>query len=444
MMNHGVRRRRTEVLSTEYRVPSTERRAPSIQIDACFFRRAWCFVLRALYCRLPTADCRLLPPSAFPLPFALCVMLCFALFAPAAAMDQVTFRRDGKAKEVIGRLLVEAKDGGLLVMARDGVIWAIPPEEQVEHTSDQQPFQPFTREEMKTRLLKELPEGFRVQSTTHYMVFYNTSPAYAQWCGSLFEQLYTAFTTFWTRKGFELKPAGVSAGGHRLRRQSILPEVFPARSGRRGRIDHRLLRTDEQSDDDVRSDGCRGAGPRSRAESNGGADQPDSRPARCVRTVATIIHEATHQIAFNCGLHTRLSDCPLWFSEGIAEYFETPDLRSAKGWRGIGKDVNPPRFEQFRRYLGVRPANSLETLLGDDTRFRDPKRSLDAYSEAWAITYFLIRQHPKQYVAYLAMLSKKTPLLQDDRQTRIDEFRHAFGELESVDAEFMRYMGRLR
>ena len=48
-------------------------------------------------------------------------------------------------------------------------------------------------------------------------------------------------------------------------------------------------------------------------------------------TVATIVHEATHQIAFNSGLHARLSDCPKWFSEGIAVYFETPDLHSAKG-----------------------------------------------------------------------------------------------------------------
>jgi len=44
--------------------------------------------------------------------------------------------------------------------------------------------------------------------------------------------------------------------------------------------------------------------------------QPDA-----LQTVSTIVHEATHQIAFNCGLHTRLSDCPVWFSEGIAMYF---------------------------------------------------------------------------------------------------------------------------
>ena len=94
--------------------------------------------------------------------------------------------------------------------------------------ADQQPFQPYSRDELSKRLLAELPPGFRVHPTTHYLIFHDTSPAYAQWCGALFERLYMAFTNFWTRKGFELRPAGVSAGGRRLRRQAIVPEVRPA------------------------------------------------------------------------------------------------------------------------------------------------------------------------------------------------------------------------
>ena len=166
--------------------------------------------------------------------------------------------------------------------------------------------------------------------------------------------------------------------------------------------------------------------------------QPDALP-----TVATIVHEATHQIAFNCGLHTRLSDCPLWFSEGIAVYFETPDLSSPKGWKGIGA-VNQPRLERFRQYLETRPVNSLETLIRDDTRFRDAKQALDAYAEAWALTYFLIQKHSKAYVAYLAMLSKKPPLGEDGPEKRLDQFRQIFGELGPLDADFMRYVARLR
>jgi hypothetical protein len=373
----------------------------------------------------------------------LCLTLCFVLTAAASAMDQVTFRRDGKTLEVTGQPLAEVKEG-LLLLARDGVIWAIRPEEQTERSGDGQPFEPFTRDEIAKRLLKQLPQGFRVHPTAHYMIFYNTSPAYAQWCGSLFEQLYTAFTTFWTRKGFELRqPEFPLVAIVFADKASYLKFSRPdLGDGGESIIGYFGLTTNRMTMYDLTGAGGQGRGAgrgRTAAQINQVLAQPEA-----LRTVATIIHEATHQIAFNCGLHTRLSDCPVWFSEGIAEYFETPDLRSAKGWKGIGREVNASRLDQFQQYLGARPANSLETLLRDDARFLDPKRALDAYAEAWALTYFLIRQHTKEYVAYLAMLSKKKPHVQDDAEKRINEFRRAFGELGRVDTEFLRFIGRLR
>ena len=42
------------------------------------------------------------------------------------------------------------------------------------------------------------------------------------------------------------------------------------------------------------------------------------------------------------------------------------------------------------------------------------------------------------------MLSAKKPLLEDDPDGRVDQFRHAFGELKQLDAEFLRYMARVR
>jgi len=108
-----------------------------------------------------------------------------------------------------------------------------------------------------------------------------------------------------------------------------------------------------------------------------------------------------------------------------------PNLHSARGWSGAGA-VNQSRIDNFAQYLTSRPADSLETLLRDDKRFLDTKRSLDAYAEAWALTYFLIRQHPKEYIAYLGMLSKKKPLLQDAPDKRLDDFHQAFGELKDL------------
>lgn len=359
----------------------------------------------------------------------------------AAALDHVEFRRGDKTMQVSGRLLVEAQDGGLLVQSRDGVLWAITPDEQIKHTSDAVPYEPFDRDEIIKLVLAELPSNFRVHKTANYLIFYDTSSAYAQWCGSLFERLYMAFTNFWKRKGFVIrKPEFPLVAIVFADRDSYLrfsrPELGDAAEsviGYFAMLTNRMTMYDLTG---VEAAGLNSGRGRSAAQINRILNQPNAQ-----HTVATIVHEATHQIAFNCGLHTRLSDCPVWFSEGIAVYFETPDLGSAKGWRGIGA-VNRPRLERFYRYLATRPADSLETLIRDDTRFRDPKLALDAYAEAWALTYFLIRQHPKEYVAYLAMLSEKKPLLYDDANGRIDQFRKAFGDLKQLDVKFLRYITR--
>ncbi len=366
---------------------------------------------------------------------------CLTVITPAWAMDQVTLRRDGKTLDISGKVLVTAQDGGLLLLARDGVLWLIPPEEQVRHTSDATPFTPFAREEMTKEILAELPPGFQEFSTTHYLIFYNTSPEYAKWCGALFERLYKAFTNCWSRNKFELtEPEFPLVAIVFADRQSYLhfsrPELGEAGQsiiGYFGLTSNRMTMYDLTG---VAAHGHGRSG--TTAQINEILSQPEA-----LRTVSTIVHEATHQIAFNCGLHTRLSDCPRWFSEGIAMYFETPDLRTAKGWGGIG-NVNRPRLERFQQSLAARSANSLETLLRDDKRFIDPSRALDAYAEAWALTYFLIHKHPKEYVSYLRLLSAKKPLLPDSPDERLDEFRRTFGDLAKLNAELVRYMVRAR
>jgi len=372
-----------------------------------------------------------------------------ALFVLAAAdtthgLDYVTLQRDGRRQQVEGRVLVEAQDGGLLVLARDGVLWAVPPEEQLEHRRDEKPFAPLSEKELAGRLAAELPPGFRVHSTAHYLIFYNTSPAYAQWCGSLFERLYMAFTNYFERRGFDIQEpefplvAVVFAGraAYTEHSQPVLGEAAGSIIG------YFNLRTNRMTMYDL-------TGVDVASRRAGGTDsvlkinrlilaQPEA-----VRQVSTIVHEATHQIAFSCGMHQRYSDTPVWLSEGIAMYFETPDLSSSRGWRGIG-EVNRARLVQFRDYLRRRPAGSLKTLIAADARFRDTQKGLDAYAEAWALSYYLIRQRPEQYVAYLKTMADKPPLVDDGPETRIAEFRAAFGDLRRVDAEMTRYMMRLR
>ena len=68
------------------------------------------------------------------------------------------------------------------------------------------------------------------------------------------------------------------------------------------------------------------------------------------------------------------------------------------------------------------------------------KQAVDAYAEAWALTYYLIHKHPKEYVAYLKVLSRKQPLVRDDKATRLAEFEKQFGPLDKLDVDFLNYM----
>ena len=367
----------------------------------------------------------------------------FAVAHPAWAMDHVVLRQGDNQIKVTGRVLVTAQDGGLMVLARDGVIWIIQPHELVEHTEDQVPFKPLSVEEIAQRLLQVLPQGFEVHRTSHYLILHNTSREYASWCGSLFERLYLAFTNFWTRRGFDLHEpeiplTGILWSDQRSYEQFAREELGEAASTI---IGYYSLRTNRMNLFDLT--GMAGQGRASRGSTSAQINRVLAQP-EAERMVATIIHEATHQIAFNCGLHTRYSDCPLWVSEGIAVYFETPDLTSVKGWSTIGA-VNRPRLARFQQYLPKRPPDSLMTLIRDDKRFRDTSLAEDAYAEAWALTYYLLRQRPKQYLTYLKVLSAKQPARSDPPEVRLRQFQEAFGDdLDKLDAELKRHMLRVR
>jgi hypothetical protein len=368
-------------------------------------------------------------------------LMTLLIAATLTADDRITFQRNGREQVVTGRLLVEAPDG-FLILASDGRIWTITTEEKPRLTRDETPMKPLGREELAKQMLAELPRGFDTYSTAHYLICYDTSKAYAQWCGSLFERLHKAFVNFWSRKGFKLHEPEFPLVAILFADRKVYLEFTKSELGPAGKsiVAYYSLATNRMTLYDLTGIETSGTPvPRNTAQQiNQILSQPGAQ-----QTVATIIHEATHQIAFNCGMNQRLSDCPYWVSEGIATYFETPDLRSSKGWGGIGA-VNYPRLEQFVKFAPRRPADSLAALIETNKRFQDPQQSLDAYAEAWSLTYFLLHQHPKEFVEYLKILSPKKPLMMDSPKERRSEFEKAFGKPSLLDKEFLRYLNKIR
>jgi hypothetical protein len=362
------------------------------------------------------------------------------LARPAVALDYVTIRQGQSTRELVGKIEVEAVDGGVMLLGRDGALWPVTKEELLERRSDDKPFAPFTRDELVKQLATELP-GFKPHSTQHFLIHYNTSPAYAHWVGGLFEGLYKAFFNYWTQRGAVLHESQFPLVAIVFDGQDSFARHARAEIGDTANsiIGYYNLKTNRMTMYDLT--GVESAGLANDRNAAARINQILSQPG-AERTVATIIHEATHQLAFNSGLQVRFADVPFWVSEGLAIYFETPNLESTKGWRNIG-GINRVNLLNFRKYLPRRPAGSLEQLLCDDKRFRDPATSSDAYAESWALNYYFLKNKAKSeaYIKYLAALAQQKPLIDVEPDERIKQFKQFFGDdLLALEAEFLRFM----
>jgi Protein of unknown function (DUF1570) len=365
-----------------------------------------------------------------------------AAAAPSSNLvDQVTCKRDGHEQKLSGRVLVEASDGGMLLQSDEGEIWIIEGKDVFEHKHTERPFAPASAEEIGKRLLARAPADFRVYTTPHYVVCYDTSREYAQWTSSLLERLYKAFTNYWEHQKLELhEPEFPLVCLLFADRSSYVTAAREEMNGRDpgGIIGFYSVRTNRVNMYDLTGLESLHADRRgSMAEINEILSQPAAEPS-----VATIVHEATHQIAFNCGLQNRFADIPLWLCEGLAMYFETPDLSSSRGWHGIGK-VNYPRLGTFQHNLGDWQPGTLENLITSNERLRNPQSAGNAYADAWALNYFLIKYHTKSYNEYIKLLATKQPILEDDAAARLREFKQCFGELAPLERDFQQRMSRV-
>ena len=369
------------------------------------------------------------------------VCMLLTLMLTYVSSDEVTIERSGKSIELSGSILIEAQDDSLLFEANDGQLWIIKPEEVRVKQASETPADPITQEALEAELLKELPSGFRVLKKKHYVIAYQTEIAYAKWIAGLYEsRLYPAFEKFWKRKKVDLvdekhplvivifanqeeydryvqrelgEPAGNMVAYYNLMTNRVA--MFDLTAGQLG-----TTQADQRKIEEVLSN------------------------PRAIPMVATIIHEATHQLIFNRGMQQRLADTPLWLNEGLALYFEAPDLRSKRGWRTPGK-INRPRLELFVQNYANRPADAIERMVTEDAQFQTAETGLVAYAEAWAFNHFLLTRMPNEFAAYLKHMTTHQPQVKVTPQQRLADFKKYFGEdLTSLERDFIKHIEKLR
>jgi len=145
-----------------------------------------------------------------------------------------------------------------------------------------------------------------------------------------------------------------------------------------------------------------------------------------METQMTICHEATHQLAFNTGLHQRRAESPLWLVEGLATMFESPMLSGLQS--RDGKSLWPSSRKKTWQNLSKRPEaiqRVVANLIHNDLAFESDFDN--AYSVSWAMTTFLSQRRSQQFEKYLNRIGGLPPFQSYDAAERVADFQRVFG-----------------
>ncbi|HET6423067.1 MAG TPA: DUF1570 domain-containing protein [Planctomycetaceae bacterium] len=278
-------------------------------------------------------------------------------------------------------------------------------------------FRPFSTMEVREHLAGELSRDFQIAIAGSYVVA--GPPQSVERMAPLFDQLYRDFMVSFAARGFKIRPPETP----------LIAVIFPDRPSFEKYCHAEGVRPQP---------GLRGF---YMPLSNRVALYDSARAGSETATAldATILHEATHQVAYNVGIHSRIGSTPKWVVEGLATALEREAMRTNDRHGSVMSRINPERYAWFQRFRKERRLpRSLGMFVQSDGGF--DSATLDAYSEAWALTFFLLETRSAEYAKFLTTLNQRDPMKPYPAEERLKDFQAAFGrDLVMLEAHFLRF-----
>lgn len=350
-----------------------------------------------------------------------------ALVVASAAMasalaGEITVELDLAGNHIEGAPKV-FNDSVVLLLGRDGRLFQFAPSAAKNFRKVANGFRPYAGSDLRAILSQEFGGSFDVSGTGHYLVVHPSGQR-DLWADR-FEELYRSFIHYFSARGLNPKAplfplvAVVLPTQHdfiaQAKREGV--QLNAGVLGYYSPSTNRVLMYDE-------------TGPRVPA-------------AQWHRNAETIIHEATHQTAFNTGLHNRMAMPPRWVGEGLATMFEARGVWDARSGGERPQRVNHNQLAQYREFASKRRAKgALFEMIASDNLFRADVSG--AYAQAWALTFFLAEMEPRKYGQYLSVLNARAPIANLSAQERLREFTTVFSDSPAMlDARFTRFIADL-
>ncbi|MEX2115050.1 MAG: DUF1570 domain-containing protein [Pirellulales bacterium] len=340
-----------------------------------------------------------------------------------APRDQFTMSVDIDGADVEGMPLAWSNER-VYLLGRDGRLWEFPPNGATRFRKTSPSFSSYSAAEMRARLERELGGRLEVTGTGHYLVAHPPGKS-ALW-SNRFEQLYRSCVQYFGLRSLRVhEPAFPLVAivwprfedfQHYAASQGS--SVSPGVLGFYSPISNRVMLYDQ------------------------GAVSAASRVWQ--ENESTIIHEATHQMAFNIGVHNRFTTTPLWVAEGLGTMFEARGVWNWSDFPRQSDRINRPRLMQFRQWQQLgRQSGAFVNLVGSDRQFETNPAA--AYAEAWAWVFFLTENYPRQFGEYVQRTAQRPDFEEYPLARRMADFSAVFGDdFRKLEAHFLQFMAGLQ
>jgi hypothetical protein len=337
--------------------------------------------------------------------------------ARAALLTTLSLLSAGQVMSQTGSPLMELEVGSVMerglpiawherevvLLRTDGSIKQFEPREIRRQEILREVFRPMTAMQLRGKLQQEFGRNYAVEGSGDFMIVAPLATI-SLW-REQFSQVQRAFEHFFRTRGYPLKPLDFPLVGivfpnqAEFTRYSIQMGLnLPAGVvGYYSPITNRLYAYEMAGHPEAEREG-----------------------------LATIRHEAAHQLAFNRGLHQRLSIPPLWMMEGLASIFESEALMNPRSTLQPADLINRSRWQRWQELsqnLGS-TARKFEQMIVDDRYFQ--RSAEDAYTLAWAVTLYLAERDTRSYIAFVQHYSRLEPGEVVEEGKRVGEFREYF------------------
>ncbi|MEX0939055.1 MAG: DUF1570 domain-containing protein [Pirellulales bacterium] len=314
-------------------------------------------------------------------------------------------------------------DQRVFLLSRDGRLVDFSPAEARDYRQSAPRFFSYSTAEMRSQLYEEFGHDIDISGTGHYLVVHPRGQK-DQWA-QRFEDLYRSFCHYFRVRGLKLAEPKYPLVAVVFRNREQYEQYAEQTGSTLGpnMLGHYSPRTNRIALFDI---------------TGGDASQDWATNA------TTIIHEATHQTAFNAGVHSRFTEVPRWVSEGLATMFEAPGVWSFASHSSRRDRVSREQLAAFREYAAQRrEAGAMQDLIVSDQLFR--RDVYGAYAEAWALSFYLSETRSHDYGRYLQRTADREQFREYPPEERLQDFQQSFGDdLKMLEVQYLRWIKELK